>query len=60
MRTHGVEAIRAAHERWRKRHAWAEYVARFVANVPTRLGGDLAPTTVRERETVETLQAEEG
>ena len=56
MRTHGVDAIRAAHERWRKRHAWAEYVARFVANVPPRLGGDLAPTTVRERETVEMLR----
>ena len=56
MRTHGVEAIRAAHARWRKRRAWVDHLARFVANVPPRLGGDLAPTTVRERETVEMLR----
>lgn len=59
MRTHGVEVIRAAHERWLKRRAWAEYIARFVANAPPRLGDDLAPTTVRERGAVEMLRAGE-
>lgn len=28
MRTHGVEAIRAAHARWVKRRAWVEHLAR--------------------------------
>lgn len=59
MRTHGVEAIRAAHARWVKRRAWVEHLARFVANVPPRLGGDLAPTTVRAREPVEMLRSDE-
>lgn len=59
MTTHGVEAWRAAHARWLKRRAWAEYIARFVANAPPRIGDDLAPTTVRERGEVEMLRTGE-
>ena len=59
MRAHGVETIRAAHARWLKRRAWVEHLARFVANVPPRIGDDLAPTTVRERGPVEMLRSGE-
>jgi len=54
-----VEAIRAAHARWRKRRAWVEHLARFVANVPPRVGEDIAPTTVRERGPAEMLRGDE-